>query len=54
MLASMEREPSDPTPGPLRRTLAGSVLVIAATAIGLAITWAVTHWLAIVIHEGLH
>ena len=54
MLAPSEREPSHSVPGPLRRSLAGSILVIGATAIGLTITWAVTHWLWLVVHQGLH
>jgi hypothetical protein len=35
MLAPREREPSHPTPGPLRHSLLGSVLVIGGTTIGL-------------------
>ena len=54
MLVAPDRKPLHPTPGPLRHSLAGSVLVIGGTAIGLTITWAVTHWLWIIVHEGLH
>ena len=52
MLAPSEREPSHPVPGPLRHRLLGSVVVLAVTAIGLVITYAVTHWLWLVIHQG--
>jgi hypothetical protein len=54
MLTPLEREPSHPRPGPLRHSLLGSVLVIGATAFGLVITYAVTHWLWLVVHQGLH
>ena len=52
MLVPSEREPSHPVPGPLRHRLLGSVVVLAVTAIGLVITYAVTHWLWLVIHQG--
>ena len=54
MLAPSEREPSHPVPRPLRYTLLGSVFVIGTTAIGLVVTYAVTHWLWLVVHQGLH
>ena len=54
MLSPPERAPSHPVPGPLRRTLLGSVLVLGAMTIGLVITYAVTHWLWLVVHQGLH
>ena len=54
MLAPSERQPSHPTPGPLRHSLLGSVLVIGGTAFGIFIVWVVTHWLWLVINQGLH
>jgi hypothetical protein len=54
MLAPSEREPSHPVPGPLRHSLLGSVVVIGSTALSLVIVWAVTHWLWLVVHLGLH
>jgi hypothetical protein len=54
MLAPSEREPRTPVPGPLRHSLLGSVLVIGAFAIGAVILWAVTQWLWLVVHAGLH
>jgi hypothetical protein len=54
MLAPSERVPSHPTPGPLRHSLLGSVAVIAGTAFGIFIVWVVTHWLWLVINQGLH
>jgi len=54
MLAPSEREPPRPRPLPLRHSLLGSVVVIGGTALGLFIVWVVTHWLWLVVHEGLH
>jgi hypothetical protein len=53
MPAPSERGPTTPVPGPLRRTLLGSVVVIGVTALGAAILWVVTEWLWLVVHEGL-
>ena len=53
MLAPSEREPSHPVPGPLRHSLLGSVVVIGSTALGLFVVWVVTHWLWLIVHEGL-
>jgi hypothetical protein len=47
-------EPRTPTPGPLRRTLAGAVAVLAVMSLAAIILWAVTSWLWLVVHEGLH
>jgi hypothetical protein len=41
-------------PRPLRHSLLGSVVVIGGTAFSLFIVWVVTHWLWLVVHEGLH
>ena len=54
MLAPSERQPSHPTPRPLRHSLLGSVAVIVGTAFGIFIVWVVTHWLWLVINQGLH
>jgi hypothetical protein len=54
MLAPSERQPSHPVPLPLRHSLLGSVAVIGGTALGLFIVWVVTHWLWLIVHEGLH
>jgi len=43
-----------PDAGALRHSLLGSVAVIAGTAFGIFIVWVVTHWLWLVVHEGLH
>jgi hypothetical protein len=53
MLAPAERGSTTPVPGPLRRTLLGTIIVIGAMAIGAVILWAVTEWLWLVVHEGL-
>ena len=54
MLAPSEREPSHLVPGPLRHSLLGSVVVIGSTALGLFVVWVATHWLWLIVHEGLH
>jgi hypothetical protein len=38
----------------LRHSLLGSVVVIGGTALGLFVVWVVTHWLWLVINQGLH
>jgi hypothetical protein len=54
MLVPPDREPRTPVPGPLRHSLFGSILVIGAFAISAVILWAVTQWLWLVVHGGLH
>ena len=55
MLTAPEHEPSRrPVPLPLRHSLLGSVAVIGGTAFSLFIDWVVTHWLWLVVHQGLH
>jgi hypothetical protein len=48
-----DHESRTPTPGPLRRTLLGAVIVIGAMCVGLVILWVVTEWLWLVVHQGL-
>jgi hypothetical protein len=38
----------------LRESLAWSAVVLAITALAAVILWAVTGWLWLVVHEGLH
>lgn len=54
MLAPSEREPRTPTPGPLRRTLAGALVVLAVMSLAAVVLWTVTSWLWLLEHEGLH
>jgi len=54
MLTRPEHQPSHPVPLPLRHSLLGSVAVIVGTAFGIFIVWVVTHWLWLVINQGLH
>ena len=54
MLEPPKREPSHPRPLRLRHSLLGSVVVIGGTALGLFVVWVVTHWLWLIVHEGLH
>jgi hypothetical protein len=53
MLAPSEHRSTTP-PGPLRRSFLGAVVVIGAAALGFVILWAVTDWIWLVVHEGLH
>jgi hypothetical protein len=53
MLAPSERGPTTPVPGPLRRSLLGSIVVIGVTMLSAVILWAVTEWLWLVVHQGL-
>jgi hypothetical protein len=39
---------------PFRQTLFLSAVVIAVTAFAAVILWAVTSWLWLVVHQGLH
>jgi hypothetical protein len=41
-------------PLPLRYSLLGSITVITGTAFGVFLVWVITHWLWLVVHEGLH
>jgi len=55
MLAPPEREPLDPMPEPLRQSLLEFIFWIGSTGVGLTIyLWAFTHWLWLVVHDGLH
>jgi hypothetical protein len=54
MLTPPERQPSQPVSLPLRHSLLGSVAVIVGTAFGIFIVRVVTHWLWLVISQGLH
>jgi hypothetical protein len=53
MLLPPDRGPTTPVPGPLRRSLLGSAVVIGVTALGAVILYAVTEWLWLVVHQGL-
>jgi len=43
-----------PPQRPLRESLAWSAVVIAVTALAAVVLWAITGWLWLVVHEGLH
>jgi hypothetical protein len=54
MLAPLERGPTFPPSRPLRYSLLASVVVIVATAFAGVVLYAVTEWLWLVVHQGLH
>jgi len=43
-----------PPQRPLRESLAWSTVVITFAALAAVVLWAVTSWLLLVVHEGLH
>ena len=43
-----------PPTKPLGQTLVLSAMVISTMALGAVILWAATHWLWLVVHQGLH
>jgi hypothetical protein len=54
MLAPLERGPTFPPSRPLRYSLLASVVVIVATVLAAVVLYAVTEWLWLVVHQGLH
>jgi multisubunit Na+/H+ antiporter MnhC subunit len=43
-----------PPQRPLRQSLLLSAVVIAVTALAAVVLWALTSWLWLVVHQGLH
>jgi hypothetical protein len=52
--ASSHKKCPRPPQRPLRQSLLWSAVVIAVTALAAVVLWAITGWLWLVVHEGLH